>query len=533
MPQGKHDSRQRLLILVSGVLFLPALILLAWALTVGLLRAQSRVEDDALATASQIIAGADNRLAVYEGILGTYSTASSRATRDWNTSRARAQDVLELNPGWTALLVVENATGRIVVDTRPPGARAPLARLISADTRPTVVRTGGACPCIVLRQPIRLLPGHSVVALARPEIFQAALLKLHQPGTVAALVDADGDFVGRSLDFQTRVGTPATAYVRSAITKGGQGLYRGRTYEGLENYSAYVASPSNGWSAHVAVNRTLIDSPRLWLFVTLVGGALLALLAAAGIITYAIMDMAARRRTDEHMLRLQKSEAIGGFARTVAHDFNNLLTVIIGNLDRIRKAEAGPDVSRRAAMALDAANRGAKLSNQLLSFSRDGGAKLEAFEVSSLLDGVSELLRQSVGGGVDLEIKPIETSAWILANRDQMEMALLNLAINARDAMDGRGRLEIEAQRRGGDVEIAVTDYGPDIPPAVRDRLFEPFFTTKPSGLGTGLGLAQVAGAIAQAGGTVRVDSSAHGGARFVISLPITGPAQTASAVTD
>ena len=525
MPQVKRDSRQRLWILVSGVLFLPALILLAWTLTIGLLSAQSRVEDEALITAANIVGGADNRLAFYDGILGTYSTAGALADRDWDSATQRAHDVLELSPSLTTLLVIENATGRVMMDTRRSTARASLPWLISADPRPAVRRAGDGCPCVVLRFPIQRLPGHSVVGLVKPEIFQDALLKSHEPGSVAALVDANGDFVGRSLDFRSRVGTPATIYVRNALARGGRGLYRGRTYEGLENYSAYVASPANGWSAHVAVNHALIDSPRLWLLGTLVGGALLALLAGAGIIAYAIRDMAARRRTDEQMLRLQKGEAIGGFASTVAHDFNNLLTVIIANLERIRKADVGPDVARRAGMALEAATRGAKLSNQLLSFARDGGGKLAAVDVFSLMTGVSELLRQSVGSGIVLVLTPPNSPVSILASRDQMEMALLNLALNARDAMGGSGRLEVAAQRLGDVVEIAVTDNGPGIPLAIRERLFEPFVTTKPPGEGTGLGLAQVAGAIARAGGTVRVDLPPTGGASFVMSLPIAASA--------
>jgi len=521
MPQARQDARRRLLILIGGVLFLPALVLLAWTLTVGLLSAQSRVENEALATAAEIVTGADYRLAVYDGILGTYSTAASLALRDWDTSRERAQEVVDLNPGLTTLLVIENATGRVMMGPSEFAAPAPRPQLVSADQRPAVMRAGDGCPCVIVRHPIRRLPGHSVVGLIKPEVFQAVLMESHKSGSVAALVDNDGDFVGRSLDFQNRVGTPATTYVREALAKGGRGLYRGRTHEGLENYSAYVTSPASGWSAHVAVNHRLIDSPRFWLSVTLIGGALLALLAAAGIIAYTIRDFAARRRADEHMLRLQKSEAIGGFASTLAHDFNNLLTVIIANLHRIQKADAGPDVSRRALMALDAANRGAKLTRQLLYFARDGGGQLVTLDVSSLLNGVSELLRQCLGGGIALAITPPESPVSILANRDQMEMAMLNLAINARDAMGGRGRLEIAAHRRGDTVEITVTDNGPGIPPAVRDRLFEPFVTTKPAGEGTGLGLAQVREALAQAGGTVRVESSEQGGASFVLSLPV------------
>ena len=222
MLRGPRDSKQRLLILVGGVLFLPAIILMAWALTVGLLRARSQVEQSALATAGRILTSADNRLSVYQGIVSTYSTASSLADRDWIRARARAQDVLELNEGWTALLVVQNSTGRVILDTRQPGGGVPLTLPTRADTRPAVVRDGAGCPCVVLRHPIRRLPGHSVVALIRPDVFQADLLKLNEPRAVAALVDADGDFIGRSLDFKARVGTPATSFVRAALARGGK-----------------------------------------------------------------------------------------------------------------------------------------------------------------------------------------------------------------------------------------------------------------------------------------------------------------------
>lgn len=222
MSQVKWNSNQRLLILISGVLFLPALILLAWTLTMGLLSAQSRVEDKALTTAAEIVSKADYRLAVYEGILGTYSTAASLADRDWGTSRSRALDVLELSPGLTRLLVIENVSGLVVMDTRDSSSRTSLPRLISGDPRPAVMRAGDGCPCVVVSHPIRRLPGHSVVGYVRPEIFQAALLRSHQSGSVAALVDADGDFVARSLDFPARVGTPATIYVRSAVARGGE-----------------------------------------------------------------------------------------------------------------------------------------------------------------------------------------------------------------------------------------------------------------------------------------------------------------------
>lgn len=524
-------SGQRLLIIIGGMLLLPAILLLAWALILGLMRAQSRVEERALARATTLIEAADSRLAVDRSALRTLSTADSLARRDWTAAARRTRLVVGTNPGWRAALVINDRTGEVVVDTRDPDGDQPA--IIPANRPLRVVRDGVGCPCVIISQPIGGAPGYTLIALIDPQEFQSILQKDPQPGTVTAIVDQEGAFIARSLMFEERVGTPATVYVRNAVAKGGRGIYRGRTYEGLENYTAYVTSEVSGWSGHVAVNRKLIDSPRFWLFIVLVGGSLAALLAGGGVITYGLIDMAARRRAEEQMLRLQKSEAIGQFASGVAHDFNNLLTVVIANLERIRASGAGADVTRRAGMALQAAHRGARLSNQLLSFAREGGAQLEEVDVATLLEDVSELLRQSTGAGVTLSIDAAPATGRVRANRDQLELALLNLSINARDAMAGEGRLTITTRRLGSRIEIEVGDCGPGVPANVRDQLFEPFFTTKPAGSGTGLGLAQVAGAAAQAGGSVRLSDTTEPGARFIIDLPAVDDGQTASALTD
>lgn len=524
-------SQQRLLIIIGGMLLLPAILLLAWALILGLMRARSDVETRALDGAEALITAVDGRLAVDRAALRTLSTADSLAQRDWGAAERRAREVVAINPGWRAILVVEERTGAILLDVRRAGDRAPIA--LPRERALRVLRNGGGCPCVILSEAINSAPGYALVALVDPRELQTILMEQAPSGGTIAVVDRRGDFVARSVNFEARVGTPATIFVRRAVARGGSGLYKGRTYEGLENYTAYVTSEVSGWSAHVAMNRKLIDAPRFWLFIVVVGGALATLLAAGGVITYGLIDMAARRRSEEQMLRLQKSEAIGQFASGVAHDFNNLLTVVIANLDRIRAADAGADVTRRASMALQAAQRGARLSNQLLSFAREGGAELEDVDVAVLLDDVSELLRQSIGGGVALTIDVAPAVGKVRANRDQLELALLNLSINARDAMDGQGHLNIVARRVLDRIEIDVTDSGLGVPPESRDRLFEPFFTTKAAGQGTGLGLAQVAGAVAQAGGGVRLDDTAGPGARFVIDLPAVADDQTASALTD
>ena len=510
---------------------MPAILLLAWALVLGLSRAQSSVENGALVRAETMRNAADNRLAIDLGALRTFATSSSLGTRDWDAARARAATVVGVNPGWKAVVVVRRSTGEVVMRTNPETEPAPA---VSGAAAFDVVRDGPACPCVVLRERIASLPDHDLVALVDPAMFQPAALAAADDGRVAALVDREGRFVARSLDYPARVGLPATQYVRGAVRKGGEGVYRGRTYEGLENYTAYVTSDISNWSAHVAVNRQLIDSPRFWLFIVLVGGSLLALMAAGGVLTYGLIDLSARRRAEAQMLRLQKSEAIGQFASGVAHDFNNLLMVIIGNLERISAdPKASRDIAGRADMALEAARRGSRLSTQLLGFARDGHAEAGAVDVVELLDDLSELIRQSVGAGVAVTIRADPHARMVLADQDQLELAMLNLALNARDAMKGQGALTVETAARGKWVEIAVEDTGPGVDGSARERLFEPFFTTKPEGEGTGLGLAQVLDMATRAGGDVRLEETPHGGARFVIVLPVARPGQMASAVTD
>ena len=505
--------------MLGGLLILPAVLLLSWALVLGLSRAQSAVERGASARAETMRNAADNRLAVDLGAARTFATSSSLASGDWAAARDRADSVLQVNPGWKAILVVRRSTGEVRMQT---GDRGEIGTNLARAGAFDVVRDGPACPCVVLRQPLTALPDHDLLVLIDPRVFQPSALAAADDGRVVALVDGDGRFVARSLDYEARVGLPATQYVREAVRKGGSGVYRGRTYEGLENYTAYETSDVSGWSAHVAVNRKLIDSPRFWLFVVLVGGSWLALMAAAGVIAYGLIDLGARRRADAQLQRLQKSEAIAQFASGVAHDFNNLLTVVISNLERIRAdGGAGADVGRRAEMALEAAQRGARLSGQLLGFARDGHAGVGPVDIVDLLADVGELIRQSAGAGVVVSVRADPHARRARADRDQLELALLNLALNARDAMAGEGRLTIETAVVGRRVEIAVEDSGPGVPAAIRDRLFDPFFTTKPEGEGTGLGLAQVQGMATRAGGDVRIEDAAGGGARFVIELPL------------
>ncbi|MET0981148.1 MAG: response regulator [Telluria sp.] len=221
-----------------------------------------------------------------------------------------------------------------------------------------------------------------------------------------------------------------------------------------------------------------------------------------------------RERVQAAMVQLQKMEAIGRLTGGIAHDFNNLLNVVQGSMDLILLMSKDEVARGRAEVARRACQRGAKLTSQLLAFSRNQNLDLRPLDVDALFEGVQELVATSLGSNVRLRFAVEAPGTSVMADRNQMEMALLNLAINARDAMESGGELGFHAGPAtppadllpaGDYVRIAVTDSGEGMPPEIAARVFEPFFTTKSVGKGTGLGLSQVYGMAQQSGGAARI----------------------------
>jgi CheY-like chemotaxis protein len=234
-------------------------------------------------------------------------------------------------------------------------------------------------------------------------------------------------------------------------------------------------------------------------------------------------------------------DAIGHLTGGVAHDFNNLLTIIIGNLEAAQhQLENWTDgaqikLSRRLENAMHGAQRAATLTKRLLAFSRQQPLNPAVLDVNRVLNGLSDFLRRALGEDVSLEIVG-GGGAWpVEADAAELEAAMLNLVVNARDAMPEGGKLTIEAGnsyldenycrrhvdvRPGQYVQIAVTDTGAGMAKEVVERAFEPFFTTKQSGQGTGLGLSQVYGFVKQSGGHVKIYSEAGEGTTVRVYLP-------------
>jgi PAS domain S-box-containing protein len=254
-----------------------------------------------------------------------------------------------------------------------------------------------------------------------------------------------------------------------------------------------------------------------------------------------------RMEAEEALRQAQKMEAVGQLTGGIAHDFNNLLTGIIGSLElmRTRIGQGRLDgLGRYVVAALDAANRAAALTYRLLAFARRQPLEPRPTDANRLVAGMEDLIRRTVGSQVEIEVVG-SAGLWpTLVDPNQLENALLNLCINARDAMPQGGRLTIETANRwldertarehdlpaGQYVSLCVTDTGTGIPADVLSRIFDPFFTTKPTGQGTGLGLSMVHGFARQSGGEVRVYTEVGHGTTMCLYLPRHHGADTAAA---
>lgn len=266
--------------------------------------------------------------------------------------------------------------------------------------------------------------------------------------------------------------------------------------------------------------------------------------AAVAAATAGLQEEARERAAAEAQLRqAQKMEAVGQLTGGIAHDFNNMLAIVLGGLELAKRhlPEGAKQSARHIDNASEGASRAATLTRRLLAFARAEPLTPQAIAPVELIAGITNLLERTLGEGIVVQTRT-DASGWhVWADRHQLENALLNLAVNARDAMEGRGTLTIAtgyaalegeagAECAPGDyVTIAVSDTGVGMAPEVVERVFEPFFTTKPVGKGTGLGLSQIFGFVRQSGGEIRIDSAPGEGTTVTLYLPCHGAAAPAA----
>ena len=302
--------------------------------------------------------------------------------------------------------------------------------------------------------------------------------------------------------------------------------------------AAFEAAPARG-SLAIECLINAADGSTRW--IAAIGRVRYDASGAAVRITGVVSDITARKEADARLAQAQKMDAIGQLTGGVAHDFNNLLTPIVGSLDMLRRRLGDDDRSNRLVDgAMQAAERAATLTQRLLAFARRQTLQPRAVDVGELIDGMVDLVRRSLGPTIEVVLDVPRHLAAARADPNQLELALLNLAINARDAMPSGGRLTLAAAAvtiddsneaglaRGGYIRIVAADTGIGMDEATLARAIEPFFSTKGVGKGTGLGLSMVHGLAAQSGGTLLLKSRPGQGTTIELWLPATDEAASA-----
>jgi len=387
-----------------------------------------------------------------------------------------------------------------------------------------------------------------------PDYFVDFFSKLPTPGAFG-LIRADGVILARfpkparpittippdSEIFQNIAHQPDEGYITATSAIDGTSRIFG--YRKLPKYKIYMVTGIDNnavissWLTNIGTN-LIFGLPATIAVISLGTVALLRTRRAALAHGKLQHEVERRERTELALHQALKMEAVGRLTGGIAHDFNNLLTAILGNVDlALRRLSNGDERVRRSLnSARQASERAANLVQRLLSFSRQHPLTVKAVNVNLLVQEMSELIRRTIGETITVQTR-LADDLWLTAiDPNQLESALLNLAVNARDAMNGGGRLTIETSNVQVDVSranhhmselsageyvlLTVTDTGSGMSDDVRSRAFEPFFTTKPTGAGSGLGLSMVYGFIKQSGGHIRINSQIGAGTSIWLYLP-------------
>ena len=396
-----------------------------------------------------------------------------------------------------------------------------------------------------------------VIAVSvQPDYFEQFYARLGEDDRyMAALIRADGSVLARHPKSRQppESVSPLQPFVRAIQGAPESGSFRlVSPFDDIDRITIYRKLPD--YPVYIFVGLALADIRNTWLW-SLAGHLVFGLPATLGLFALSLIalvrtrreatamaafraEVARREATEAQLRQSQKLQAVGQLTGGIAHDFNNLLTVVSGNLDLVmrRLGETVDERIRRGIMgAMDGAARAAALTHRLLAFSRQQPLDPKPTDVNRLIGGMSDLLRRTLGETIEMEVV-LSGGLWpVNVDPPQLESALLNLGVNARDAMPGGGRLTIETSNThlddryarahdevvaGQYVMIAVSDTGTGMSPEVIAQAFEPFFTTKPKSGGTGLGLSQVYGFVKQSGGHVKIYSEVGRGSSVKVYLP-------------
>ena len=341
------------------------------------------------------------------------------------------------------------------------------------------------------------------------------------------LVDGSGR-IAASLRRPDTVGMQAMLPTLQARRTSASGVYDGISPEGEPLVTAFRKSDKTSWSVHVAIPLALYNKPLTQAAWILACASAAAVLLTAAFILLLRRELQSQRRETLAQERAVRMEALGRMTGGVAHDFNNLLMVILGNLEMLGRRNHEPRLERYVTAIRKAAERGTHLTRELLAFSRGQGTQTEVVDLNERLVGTLTMIRQSVSGHIHVQTDLVPGRHTVRLDPLQFDLALLNIAANARDAMPEGGDLRITTRRaslpdRSGreGIALCISDTGSGISAEALPHVFEPFFTTKDVGKGTGLGLSQVYGFAKASNGTADIESRAGRGTTVTLYLPL------------
>lgn len=536
--------RRRLLLLLLAAL-VPLILLsagLAWLL---LSQRQQGMREEAQAVSDEVIEHVDQELTANIQLLQMLS--ETPILDGDNPDLARFHDLASRFIGRLPLwdrIILNSREGLQIVNTILPFG-SPLPRTVVPEESEQVFRTGkpfignvsgpgplaaDGLPRAKLRVPVSRegkVRFDLTVVMSIAGFSDLLTSKVANADWRPFLVDGNGVVVAAPKAPQT-IGKKAGNAALVARAAGATGLYAGSTPNGAPVMTAYSKSAVTGWSAHVSIPLPIYEAPirRAYTAVTL------AALAAAGL-TLAFGFLARREIANSRLQaafdeRSARLEALGRITGGVAHDVNNVLMVVLSGIELVRKRTVGAGVDRYLDAMREAVERGTAVTRELLVFSRGSPRDMKRLDLRKHLQGISTILRQSLRGDIRFELVPGSTPAFVEVDVTHLDLALLNMAANSRDAMPDGGTFTIsiglaEFPDRSGrsGVLVEVSDTGSGISPDVLPRVFEPFFTTKEIAKGTGLGLSQVYGFAKASGGVVDIRSEVGRGTSVAVYLPV------------
>lgn len=492
------------------------------------------VENRARIQLSRLVDRVDREISGHIEALTVLAESPSLDKPDFEAFLQHGKRAVDVQPLWRNLILVDTTGIQLAnvsnpVDSNPRRVVDPVSfqralesrNPVVGDTVPPSPYTGAIG--IGLRVPV-IRDGEVIyvlTAVLEPGVLAQIIRQSLEGGFNGIIADRNQNVIVRHSDGVARFGQPISDEAKAALREGEGEFEVVRTRDGVELVSVYSRSLLTGWSLHIGfpvASFSAVHNQSV-LFAGL-GGATCIMLA--GVLIFLLYnDMRTRRIADAEQAQARKVEAIGQLTGGVAHDFNNLLAVVIGSLSLALKTIGDSPNRRRLELALQAAERGAALTKQLLAFARRAPLRLRVIALDQHISGLRPLLESSLRQDIFLRMT-FDAALWpVEVDTQQLDTALINLAVNARDAMPAGGELRLSAsnvsgipdqvqpfgKKGAGFVELTITDTGTGMPQEVLERVFEPFFTTKGSDQGTGLGLSQVHGFVSQIGGGVAIES--------------------------